>query len=89
MKNNLNRLGVVMATVAIAVFGGATAAMATTPTFDPAGDATDLFNSNWTTLIDIVKDMAPLVIGAGLVLTVIHKVVSSFSRGKAPRRIVG
>lgn len=86
--NKLNRIGVVLAIVTIAVFGGASAAMAT-PTFDPSTEATGLFNTNWTVLIDVVKDMAPLVIGAGLVLTVINKVVGAFRKGKAPSRVAG
>lgn len=74
------------ASVAVtAVVAGATAAFAAvSPTYDPGAEATSVANANWPMLLDMVKDLAPIAIGAGLVLLAIRKVVGSIRRGKAP-----
>jgi len=70
-------------TVAL-VIGYAAAASAAAPPPTPASEAKAVFDSNWQQVIDLLKTMAPVVIGAGLLLLAIRKVVGAVKRGKAP-----
>jgi hypothetical protein len=69
----------------------ATAAMAgaqtTAPSFDPASEATSVFSDNWTLVLNMVKALAPIAIGAGLVVLAINKIVKSLRKGKAPSTV--
>jgi hypothetical protein len=50
----------------------------------PAEEASDLFGASWPQVLDLVKTMAPIIIGAGLVLLAVRKVTGALKRGKAP-----
>ena len=63
-------------------FVGVAGAQAVTP--DAGEEASGLFGTAWPQVLDLVKTMAPLVIGAGLTLLAIRKVVGAVKRGKAP-----
>jgi hypothetical protein len=85
------RLKLGVAGIVTTVFVLGTAAMAgATPApaaFDPGAEASTVFTDNWSLALDLVKVMAPIAIGAGLVLLAIRKVVGSLSKGRAPTRI--
>lgn len=86
MTNPLRKIGAGLALVAVTIYVTAGMAAATATTFAPATEAKAAFDGNWSSLLDVVKGMAPYVIGAGLTLWAIRKVVGSLSRAKAPTR---